>query len=278
MRLRGDAAPDSSDIRAKAFQTASSALNWGASSLELEAPLRAYVNDIPESVASIIGQREELVGPPGRLEPIGVLAGMVIAMVTRASYVARLKWFRALDWWEVSRMLRGLAPSFKEAKALFKGRIGSDGHVDKDAFERVRGLIPVQPGENYRAWGVNSFAVLPTWPSSVGAARECRRVKEEVRTPAFGRPRPTLMPRSLFQASRRMKKMRQRAVESQKERRNLGFRALEAFRRLRFQSSRRPSVGRQRDRVRRQVCVGSRVPPLCIPRWSTERAGGLVCS
>ena len=26
------------------------------------------------------------------------------------------------------------------------------------------------------------------------------------------------------------------------------------------------------------VWVGSPVPPLCIPRWSTQRAGGLVCS
>ena len=132
--------------------------------------LRAYHgDDISEPAVSIFRQREGLVSPSGRLEQIGVLAGMVFAMATRASYAARLKWFQALDWWEVSRMLRGLAPSFKEAKALFKGRIGSDGHVDKDAFERVRGLIPVQPGENYRAWGVNSFAVLPTFG---GAFRE----------------------------------------------------------------------------------------------------------
>ena len=257
--------------------------------------LRAYVDDSPEPAVSIFGQREGLVSPSGRLGQIGVLAGMVSAMATRASYAARLKCIQALDWSEAPRMLRGPTPSSKEAKALLKGRIGSDvdssvcnvdkdvgsdvdGHVDKDVFERMHGWIPVQPGENYRASGVNSFAVLPTWPSSVGAARQCRRVKEEVRTPAFGWPWPTLMPRSLFRASRRMKKMRPRAVGSQKERRNLGFGVLEAFRRLRFQSSRHPSVGRQRDRVRRQVCVGSRVPPLRIPRWSTQRAGGLVCS
>ena len=148
--LRGDTAPDSSDVRTMAFETALSTLNLGASSLELEALLRAYIHDIPEFVVSIIGQSGELVGPSGRLEPLGVLAGMVFALVARASYGARLQWFQALDWWKVSRMLRGLTPSSKEAKAPLKGRIGFDDLVYKDASERMRGLIPVQPDDKSR--------------------------------------------------------------------------------------------------------------------------------
>ena len=83
--LRRDAAPDSSDVRTMAFGTASSTLNLGASSLELEALLRAYVDGILEFVVTIIGQRADLACQAGRLEPIGVLAGMGFAMVTRAS-------------------------------------------------------------------------------------------------------------------------------------------------------------------------------------------------
>ena len=124
----------SSDVRAMAFEAASSTVNLGASPIELESLLGAHAGDIPESVASIFGQRGELVGPPGRLEPIGVFAGMAFPMVPRAPYGARLKWFKCLDWWEVPRMLRGLTPSSKEAKAPLDGRIGFDDLVDKDAF------------------------------------------------------------------------------------------------------------------------------------------------
>ena len=148
--LRGDAAPDSPDVRTMAFETAVSTLNLGAWSLDLGALLRAFVADIPESVASISGQRDDLVGPSGRLESFGVFAGTAFAMVTRASCGARLKWFQFLDWWEVPRMLRGRAPSSKEAKAPFKGRIGFDDLVDKEVFERMRGLIPVQPDDKSR--------------------------------------------------------------------------------------------------------------------------------
>ena len=133
----------------------------GASSLELEALLRAYVADIPESVASISGQRDELVGPSSRLEPIGVFEGMVLAMATRPSCGARLKWFQFSDWWKVPRMLRGRTPSPKEAKTPFEGRICFDGLVDKEAFGRLRAMIPVQPSDASRVLGVKSFAVLP---------------------------------------------------------------------------------------------------------------------
>ena len=115
---------DSSDVRATARETAPSTLNLGASPMELEILLRAYVGEIPESVAPIIRRRDELVGPSGRLEPLGVVAGMAFAMVTRASYGARSKWFQSLDWWEVSCFLRALTPSSEDAESPSKGRVG----------------------------------------------------------------------------------------------------------------------------------------------------------
>ena len=148
--LRGDAVPDSSDVRTMALETVLSTLNSGASSLELEALLRTYIDDIPESVAAIIGQRYELAGQSGRLAPIGVLAGMVFAMATRASCGARLKWPQALDWWKVSCMLRGLTPSTQGAKAPLRGRTGFVDLVEKDVFESTHSLIPVQPDDKSR--------------------------------------------------------------------------------------------------------------------------------
>ena len=47
-------------------------------------------------------------------------------------------------------MLRALTPSSKDAKSALKGRIGFDDLVDKDAFERLRGLIPAQPDDRSR--------------------------------------------------------------------------------------------------------------------------------
>ena len=52
--------------------------------------MRSCVDDVPASAASIVVQRDKLVGPSGRSEPLGVIAGMAFAMVTRASYGARL--------------------------------------------------------------------------------------------------------------------------------------------------------------------------------------------
>ena len=76
-------------------------------------------------MAPTLAQRDELVWPPGRLEPLGVIAGMVLAMATRASYGARLKWFQSLDLWKVSRALRALTPSPKSEKSCVTGRVGS---------------------------------------------------------------------------------------------------------------------------------------------------------
>ena len=58
-------------------------------------------------------------------------------------------------------MLRALEPSSMEARSPLRGRIGLGDLVDKDVFERLRGVVPAQPGDKSRVWGVNSFAELP---------------------------------------------------------------------------------------------------------------------
>ena len=116
--LRGEFAPNRTDAQAMAFETVSSSRKLGVSPTDLESVLRAYVDDIPAPAVPTIAQRDELVGPSGRLEPLGVIAGMVFAMVTRASYGSHLKWFQSVDWWKVSRMLRAPPPSPKTEESL----------------------------------------------------------------------------------------------------------------------------------------------------------------
>ena len=85
-------------------------------------------------------------------------------MVTRASCGARLQRFQFWDWWKLSRMLRGLAPNAQvDRKVPMDTRRGFEkiaGHV---AFERLRGLLPVQLGDASRVWGAKSFAASPAF-------------------------------------------------------------------------------------------------------------------
>ena len=66
--------------------------------MELESVLRAYAGDLAEDVVQTIAAQGNLVGEDeGKLVPRGVIGGMVFAMVTRASYYSRLRWFGPLD-------------------------------------------------------------------------------------------------------------------------------------------------------------------------------------
>ena len=59
-------------------------------------------------------------------------------------------------------MLRGLLPSTAAAKKGPLGaRRGFDKIVEAKAFDEQYGMLPVQPDDKSRVWGVNSFAVLP---------------------------------------------------------------------------------------------------------------------
>ena len=108
--FRGSSPAVSADVSARAFATAASFVNLGANAQELGELIRAYAGGIPPSVVTVIAERDDLVGQEGALEPLGVIAGMVFATVTRVSYGARLKWLQALGSWRVSRMLRGMCP------------------------------------------------------------------------------------------------------------------------------------------------------------------------
>ena len=104
--LRGSPPAAFGDASAMAFATLASFVDLGANAQELGELPRASVDDIPPSAAAAaIAERDE-----GTLEPLGVIAGMVFAAITRASYGARLKWFQALGWWRVSRILRDMFP------------------------------------------------------------------------------------------------------------------------------------------------------------------------
>ena len=174
-RLRGEAAPDSRPVYQMAFDTASKTIDLGATPSELESVLRAYVEDISPPVVLTIAQRYGLVGEAGQREPRGVIAGAVFAIVTRASYGARSKLFQSLDWWKASCMLRVFASNAKEDKKFpMDTRRGFEKIAGHEVFERLHSLLPIQPGDKYRVWGVNSFAALPAFggmfPPRCGAA------------------------------------------------------------------------------------------------------------
>ena len=124
--LRGDPVADQAGVRSMGFETVSPLLKLGVPATELGDPLRSYVGDFPQSAVLVIATRTQLVGQSGTLEPLKVIAGMVFAMVTRASYTARLKWFQPLDVGRVSRMLRGLVPCSQEDKSVEEARLGFD--------------------------------------------------------------------------------------------------------------------------------------------------------
>ena len=63
--IRGESAPNRTDVQSVAFETASSLWKLGVPQSELESGLRAYVGDIHGAATSIIAQRHELVGPFG---------------------------------------------------------------------------------------------------------------------------------------------------------------------------------------------------------------------
>ena len=78
------------------------------------------------------------------LQPLGVIAGMVNAMVTRASFSARLSWFQSLDWLRVSRMLRGPAPMAPADKSAGEPVAGLEKAVNPESFVEPSGEMPVQ--------------------------------------------------------------------------------------------------------------------------------------
>ena len=85
-------------------------------------------------------------------------------MATRASYYSRLEWFQSLDWEKMSCVSRGLPPaSAADKKGLLGARRGFDKIVEAKAFDDQYSMLPVQPDDRSRVWGVNSLAVSPAF-------------------------------------------------------------------------------------------------------------------
>ena len=135
------------------------------------------MDGIPPSAVLAIVERPELVGAASTLESLGVIAGMVFALVTRASYSARLKWFQKLDWWRVCRLLRGIVTCAQEGKSAPKSCPGFVAITNKGRFDDQYGHLPARPGDTSRVWGANSFVVSQTFRGEFRAdvARQCGR-------------------------------------------------------------------------------------------------------
>ena len=114
------------DVRAMAFGTVTSIRDLDLAGYELSELFLSYADDISPSAARVIAARPELTGPPGTSELLGIIAGVVFALVKRMSYSARLKWFQSSGWRAVSRMLRGLDPCDQGLKSDPMARAGFD--------------------------------------------------------------------------------------------------------------------------------------------------------
>ena len=118
--------------------------------VELGDLLRSFADSIPETAVLVAAAYSKLVGPVGPPEPLGVIAGMVLAMVVRAPLAARLKWFQYSDWRRVSWVLRGLVQRFQEGKSSRKPRPVFDELAQQESFDEQHGHLPVQPGDKSR--------------------------------------------------------------------------------------------------------------------------------
>ena len=133
-----------------ALETTLRAMPSSVSADVLERLLRAYVDEIPDSGIRAIWTRAELLNLSGQtaLEPLGVVSGMVLAAITRASYAARLRWFQSLGWNCVSRLLRGLSPAPPCAEVLNEqSPPGLVPAVNDKASDVRHGNSPAQSGD-----------------------------------------------------------------------------------------------------------------------------------
>ena len=102
---------------------------------ELRELPRAYVNGIQVSAVRWTRARQDLVSERSGPQLLGVIAGGVFAVVTRASYSARLSWFQCLDWSRLSRMLCGRVPMPPVGKSAGGTVAGFEKVVNPEAFD-----------------------------------------------------------------------------------------------------------------------------------------------
>ena len=90
---------------------------------------------------------------------MGVPSGRIFAAVTRALFTARARLFQSLDWGRASRLLRWFHPAPPPLKVSDeKSPNGLEAVVNEKMFDREYGLVPAQPDDKSRVWGVNSIA------------------------------------------------------------------------------------------------------------------------
>ena len=68
--------------------------------------------EIPDAVIRAIVMPPEVLGRagPGVVESLGVLPGVIFAVVTRASYTARTKWYQSIVCSRMSRLFGRIVP------------------------------------------------------------------------------------------------------------------------------------------------------------------------
>ena len=140
---------------------------------------RAYVGEVPDSAIRAILAWPELLNlsGPSVLEPPGVLSGMILAAITRASFPVRLHWFQLLDWNRASGSLRAFSPKPPLAGVVNEQTPpGIDAVVDEEAFDVEHGNVAVHAGNQSCFWGVNSFARAPAIGGKVSEAASSSRV------------------------------------------------------------------------------------------------------
>ena len=90
-----------------ALETAFQVSPLPVSTEEMDRLLRASAAEIPDAAIRAISVRPEFLGHVGPRATVllGVLCGMILAAVARASYSARVKWIQSIDWSRMSRLL-----------------------------------------------------------------------------------------------------------------------------------------------------------------------------
>ena len=177
------AAKNGPETTCVALEAAFQAIPLPASAEEMGSLRRAFAAEIPDAAVRAINVRPALLGRAGpqAIEPLGVLSGMILVAVTRASYSAFVKWPQFIRWSRMSRSYRRFRPAPPAVRAPDeRPPKGSLAAANEAAFDKQYGLVLVQPGGQNRVSGVTSRARSPAFG---GKASETVSHQAVYRTP-----------------------------------------------------------------------------------------------
>ena len=120
--------------------------------------------EIPDAALRALTVLPEWLGHAGPrvIAPLGVLSGMILAAATRASCTARVRWPQCIDWSRMSRLFRGFRPVPPTVQLSDEESLkGIEAAANEEVLDRECGPAPAQPGDQFRVWGVSSFARSP---------------------------------------------------------------------------------------------------------------------